>query len=382
MSLPFQPTAPQPFPQFYIYRPYSIVPLVALDELPSWVQVGNWDWTNPALFQGMNAASTEYIERRGEYDVICHHCAETLDNLHKSVSQRSDNSKCSADSPEAAVTNGDKSWPGAPFPAMQDCRRESAVGSSLLPYAALQQPPFQATLSAPLVGMCLVQFPILPTYAGPPPPSEPPGMIDKPCASPDGSDTSHRSSLNPEAPVFSPREDASLPTPPVTPPSIDDDASSLVSRQSWATSRTSQDPERTDTVDVGGSPVSPIRKSAEIPLDELKRALDIKDLRRVSALDSMAYIPMTKTPRDMRKRPFREIKRKKRHPRRAINSSGSGDGRPEVPVKKLGRFNVVFPHRNSAVERRSRREKMAAEKKRDPAERFWHMSSKSSVGSV
>ena len=83
----------QPFPQFYITRTdQSVVPLIALDELPSWIQVGNWNWSEASLFYSMAPASLYPIPRVGEYDVICHYCCSSLEIVQKSVSQNSDTS--------------------------------------------------------------------------------------------------------------------------------------------------------------------------------------------------------------------------------------------------------------------------------------------------
>jgi hypothetical protein len=94
MFLPPRPIVfypPQPFPQFYVIRPdQTAVPLVALDELPSWLQVGNWDWRDPILFHSMAPASLFLIPRMGEYDVLCHYCCSGLEILQRTISQNSE----------------------------------------------------------------------------------------------------------------------------------------------------------------------------------------------------------------------------------------------------------------------------------------------------
>jgi hypothetical protein len=87
------PHPTQPFPQFYIIRTdQSVVPLIALDELPSWLQVGNWDWSQASLFCSMVPASLCQIPRVGEYDVICHYCCSSMEIVQKTISRNSETS--------------------------------------------------------------------------------------------------------------------------------------------------------------------------------------------------------------------------------------------------------------------------------------------------
>ncbi|OJZ89083.1 hypothetical protein ASPFODRAFT_204124 [Aspergillus luchuensis CBS 106.47] len=131
----------QPFPNFYVYRPgYMVVPLIPLDELPSWIQVGDFDWGDSSLYEAMLPASFNCFPRIGEYDVICHHCYKDVDSYHRSVSERSDSmaSSRASDLPKGLA---------AQLPA----------NSILLdPSFKLEQPPFGASLNvSPFVGLCL-----------------------------------------------------------------------------------------------------------------------------------------------------------------------------------------------------------------------------------
>ncbi|EHA23454.1 hypothetical protein ASPNIDRAFT_37459 [Aspergillus niger ATCC 1015] len=123
----------QPFPNFYVYRPgYMVVPLIPLDELPSWIQVGDFDWGNSSLYEAMLPASFNCFPRVGEYDVICHHCYKNVDSYHRSVSERSDSNASSraSDLPKGLA---------AQLPA----------NSILLdPSFKLEQPPFGANLNS------------------------------------------------------------------------------------------------------------------------------------------------------------------------------------------------------------------------------------------
>ncbi|PYH35792.1 uncharacterized protein BO87DRAFT_395838 [Aspergillus neoniger CBS 115656] len=130
----------QPFPNFYVYRPgYMVVPLIPLDELPSWIQVGNFDWGDSSLYEAMLPASFNCFPRIGEYDIICHHCYKNVDSYHRSVSERSDSNASSraSDLPKGLA---------AQLPA----------NSILLdPSFKLEQPPFGASLNvSPFVGLC------------------------------------------------------------------------------------------------------------------------------------------------------------------------------------------------------------------------------------
>ncbi|GKZ49267.1 hypothetical protein AbraIFM66951_001671, partial [Aspergillus brasiliensis] len=136
----------QPFPNFYVYRPgYMVVPLIPLDELPSWIQVGDFDWSNSSLYASMLPASFNCFPRIGEYDIICHHCYKNVDSFHRSVSERSDSNASShaSDHPKGIA---------APLPA----------NSILLdPSFKLEQPPFGASLNvSPFIGMCFSSHPL------------------------------------------------------------------------------------------------------------------------------------------------------------------------------------------------------------------------------
>lgn len=68
-STPNRPPAPQSSPLFYIYRRIGHpVPLIPLDELPSWLSVDKGDWTDPWRLEDMLPA--EYIAAEGETNAI------------------------------------------------------------------------------------------------------------------------------------------------------------------------------------------------------------------------------------------------------------------------------------------------------------------------
>ncbi|PWY92784.1 hypothetical protein BO70DRAFT_19239 [Aspergillus heteromorphus CBS 117.55] len=147
------PATNQPFPAFYIYRPgYTVVPLIPLDELPTWIQIGNFDWSNSELYEFMLPASFTCFDRVGEYDVICHHCYAGVDSFHRSVSERSESS--------AASSRADDQLCHLRAPLAGVVAGPSVVGDLLREetgkLAELRQPPFHASLNSPFVGMCFI----------------------------------------------------------------------------------------------------------------------------------------------------------------------------------------------------------------------------------
>lgn len=162
----------QPFPKFFVIRPDGKhVPLVPLDELPSWLQIGVLDWNDPSLYQSMIPATVSVVPREGEYDVICRYCLISVDRMvHKSASELDNES--------------DSTWPsyscrGMPrslnandiaalVPRTVD-RHETLTTFSWSPEADrachspfapfLQQPPFYSNLQSPFVGICFSPCP-------------------------------------------------------------------------------------------------------------------------------------------------------------------------------------------------------------------------------
>ena len=139
----------QPFPCFYVYRPgYMVVPLIPLDELPGWIQVGDFNWADSALYESMLPASFNCFPRVGEYDVVCHHCYAHVDSFHRSVSERSNSNASSRASnvPKGLAAAGPSKKAVLDRPCM------------------LNHPPFEASFNtSPFVGMCFLKCPWWPT---------------------------------------------------------------------------------------------------------------------------------------------------------------------------------------------------------------------------
>ncbi|CAL5866216.1 uncharacterized protein PFLUO_LOCUS423 [Penicillium psychrofluorescens] len=148
------PTAPfrfYPRPRFCLLRPGGVMaPLIPMDELPSWLQVG----LSPDMCVGLQPASLTFIPREGEYEVVCSHCSSSVDSMHLSFSERVSDvqSPPSAQSPPSV--NSNKTCPGAfwgspGYPPMEMLKQARAL-------PVLGQPPFHATLQNPTIGMCIV----------------------------------------------------------------------------------------------------------------------------------------------------------------------------------------------------------------------------------
>ncbi|KAJ5520172.1 hypothetical protein N7463_000625 [Penicillium fimorum] len=144
----------RPRPRFCILRPGGFwTPLIALDELPSWLEICNWA---PDLYMGMYPASMTFIPREGEYDVVCHHCSHQVDSLHQSVSER--------EAPSVAAASNGTSTKGCPEQHVSPNAYHSDAISlpTVLHHGSsghfLEQPPFSAMPQTPFVGMCVVDM--------------------------------------------------------------------------------------------------------------------------------------------------------------------------------------------------------------------------------
>lgn len=211
MAIPVQPVAshpPQPFPQFCVLRPdRTAVPLIALDELPSWLQVGNWDWSDPTLLQSMVPASLSQIPRVGEYDVVCHHCCANLDIVQRSISQESD-SKSSARIAGTDDFRPPSTYPGASRAPSRGLFPTSPVPLGYQRYSLFGEPPFLSNLQNPYVGLCLIDTRVIERGFN----SQKSMYPQFPnCLLPTGSTNfassqkDRKPSLNPEAVVFDPK---------------------------------------------------------------------------------------------------------------------------------------------------------------------------------
>ncbi|KAJ5652018.1 hypothetical protein N7507_009444 [Penicillium longicatenatum] len=110
----FQPVCPVHFirpqqlhPRFCIFRPGGVpTPLIAIDELPSWLQVSN---PSPDMYIGLQPVSPSYIPREGEYEVTCINCSSSVSSVNQSMSDRNEDIQSSHSSVSA-----NKSCTGTP----------------------------------------------------------------------------------------------------------------------------------------------------------------------------------------------------------------------------------------------------------------------------
>ncbi|OJJ00108.1 hypothetical protein ASPVEDRAFT_81688 [Aspergillus versicolor CBS 583.65] len=180
-----------PFPKFYILRPDAKqVPLIPLDELPSWLQIGFLDWNDPKLYMFMIPATTSIVPREGEYDVICQYCLNSVDNtLHRSASESGNDigsSICATHSRQKATKSPSAVDIAALVPQTIASYKELSGLSKIPVYdkdipiptaysgPLLQHPPFHSVLQRPIVGMCVIRvaefmWGLLPTMTSQPP---------------------------------------------------------------------------------------------------------------------------------------------------------------------------------------------------------------------
>ncbi|RJE22936.1 hypothetical protein PHISCL_04705 [Aspergillus sclerotialis] len=286
--------------------------------------------------------------------------------------------------------------------------------ASYVQLAPLRQPPFFSHLQTPFVGMCLVDvrssawanqlFP-------PPVPSLGPSRTP---TTPGSSESSNHSRLNPEALAFSPAVNSQLPTPPLTPPALQtppEAGTSMhpVESMSSESNRNTGNPENTmeagssekslcDALfptppetktspsdkemgedksqtpsDNSGTPFSSEPESSssgsggESMLEELKKALGIKERPKPAVPACERTCPMPNSPRDQNKKPFNQVQKKRRRSRRRSAKV--------VSKRRPGRRNVVIKKQpNAAFKRQQRREKWKQyEKKKYAPSQYWHM---------
>ncbi|OJJ48628.1 hypothetical protein ASPZODRAFT_130727 [Penicilliopsis zonata CBS 506.65] len=145
----------EPFPRFCVLRPNEErVPLIALDELPRWVQlVRPWEKNEyESFYPSMIPVTWIKLPRTGEYDVICSYCSASIDSvIQRTISQHSD--KPASPLPAYAET---QTFPGG-FPTAV-LRRSVPTSHNLSYSTSLTQPPFHAQLHSPFIGMCLVDL--------------------------------------------------------------------------------------------------------------------------------------------------------------------------------------------------------------------------------
>ncbi|KGO38435.1 hypothetical protein PEXP_056340 [Penicillium expansum] len=143
----------RPRPRFCILRPGGFwTPLIPLDELPSWLEICNWA---PDVYMGMYPASMAFLQREGEYDVICHHCSRGVDSLHQSVSEREASSVAASNAASAKDCHEQNASPNS---QQNDAVSLPTVLHHGPPNHFLEQPPFSAMLQTPFVGMCVVDM--------------------------------------------------------------------------------------------------------------------------------------------------------------------------------------------------------------------------------
>lgn len=381
---------PQPFPKFYVFRPdRRVVPLIAVDELPSWLQIGDWDWNDISLFGNMIPASWSQIPRKGEYDVVCYNCCSNVDALHRSISEQSDRP------PSAASGHNDvKHFPGAFYPlGLEYWAAAHPMLASYFQFSALRQPPFYTHLQSPFVGMCLVdvrppEIPAnntrLPSFL-PLLPLEP-----TPTRSTDDSTSDQKPALNPEAAVFSPSatsEELPEPRTQIASNIIDSDESpEIVPRPAPCVTETKGDLDTSLPPQASGGPP---RRNLDAAIAQLRRALgmvegctegneeipeddDVEMHDAASELDDVADKLLPPPP------PKKKVRFliPNAHYRRRRARRGGRRARVRRFANRMNTCDTpLAEQQNSSTKRRDRREKIIGKNRKNipPGSRYWHM---------
>lgn len=148
----FQPVCPVHFirpqqlhPRFCIFRPGGVpTPLIAIDELPSWLQISN---PSPDTYIGLQPVSPSYIPREGEYEVTCINCSSSVSSVNQSMSDRNED----AQSPQSLVS-ANKSCTG--MPCIDTVENAVAVTIPKFPIGFnIGNTPFDATRQSPVLGL-------------------------------------------------------------------------------------------------------------------------------------------------------------------------------------------------------------------------------------
>ncbi|KAJ5998674.1 hypothetical protein N7451_006484 [Penicillium sp. IBT 35674x] len=148
----FQPVCPVHFirpqqlhPRFCIFRPGGVpTPLIAIDELPSWLQISN---PSPDTYIGLQPVSPSYIPREGEYEVTCINCSSSVSSVNHSMSDRNED----VQSPQSSAS-ANKSCTGTSCNGTGE--NAAAITISKFPIGFnIGNPAFDATRQSPVIGL-------------------------------------------------------------------------------------------------------------------------------------------------------------------------------------------------------------------------------------
>lgn len=389
--IPPQPPV-QPFPKFYIYRPdQSHIPLIPVDELPSWLTFDRIDWEDASLLNSMLPASLYPFQRDGEYDVICHNCSSNVDTLHRSVSERDDHPNAGA--APAASDLRSFSRPLWPLDLKPWPRMPTMVDQAYFPFSPLRETPLFTHLQRPVVGMCIVDNTHPPAAATPQekeasfvpllPPS--PALTR---SSEESTSDQKKQALNPEAAVFSPTlppGDQKLPEPltPVNPGLVG--STDLSPTLDPANADVKFEPLLPPPNTATGSPCQPAKRKYDTAMEQLKEVLR-KDVcnelkpepkpepERIDAeVHDVEMRDATSTVSSKSKRMY-SIVTDARQRRRKVKRGGK-----KVQARRTR--NARYPKKqttqnNPAMKRRDSRKKVSHRYNRwdcAPGSRHWHM---------
>ena len=302
----------QATPKFCVFRPDgTITPLIALDQLPSWLCIKGGKWGDSSVGSGMIPAVRHVVPRDGEYDAVCYNCYSTIDPLHRSYSERTGPSPPPPAPPvpqllqkfsRGRYPNGGHMGPQGGYPLLP-----LPDGPNICRLPSYRPPGLDAGMQNPVVGMCLVNFRCS-------------------LSSPSGSDYS-KSELNPAAPNFDPAQ----------------------------------------------TPVKQEAQDTDAALAQLKHAVGIVDDSDLSASDindTMLGVPYGRRRPDKRRGRGRKMGCRRNRGTRRFRRARS----KRLGVRHVS-FRQDRPPRqvNSATKRQERREKTLSKNQGQPVHRYWHM---------
>lgn len=148
----FQPVCPVHFirpqqlhPRFCIFRPGGVpTPLIAIDELPSWLQISN---PSPDTYIGLQPVSPSYIPREGEYEVTCINCSSSVSSVNQSMSDRNED----VQSPQSAIS-ANKNCNGTPCNGTGENAATVTIPKFPIGFS-IGNPSFDATRQSPVIGL-------------------------------------------------------------------------------------------------------------------------------------------------------------------------------------------------------------------------------------
>ncbi|KAJ5623284.1 hypothetical protein N7490_011889 [Penicillium lividum] len=320
-------------PRYCIFRPSGVAtPLIAMDELPSWLQISN---PSPDMYIGLQPVSPSYIPREGEYHVTCNNCSSSVSSVNQSLSDRNEDMH----SPQSSVSAT------AEIPATINLEKYP-IGLTI-GHSALD------TTQSPVLGVYNTNAPMVISQAVPVPVPVPVPVSPLPQpASIASSPASERLASQPSKSDDNSRSD----TPETAADSSDNSRSGLCDTQACsASNRTSIASERSLTAAI----------------ERLKQRLHSKRVSRQGSLRQKFHRAVHANS-DWKKTPklpkvHSKVRRRRRAKTKELKSENSD------PIEEKKENDLALEQSNSATKRRARRERLAQRLLHGKNYADWHM---------